>query len=141
MFAQVQDRNRTEDELINEFNVKMDTRSTMETTPQAKASFCWYCKRTFSVDVTYRQHLGMYLKLWNCEHKATENVTILTAEYHKMAPETIEEVTSSGDVNRGSPSPAATSQEDSVEGTAGVTRTRRSSEPPETHDSDIGKHP
>ena len=28
----------------------------METGPQA--SFCWYCAGTFSVDVTYRQHLG-----------------------------------------------------------------------------------
>ena len=61
-----------------------------------------------------------------------------------MAPETIDDITSSGDVNRGdgqgstNPTP---SRDESGEGTSNGTRARRSSEPPETLDSDIGKRP
>jgi len=80
----------------------------METGPQA--SFCWYCAGTFSVDVTYRQHL---------------------AQYHKMAPRAIEEITSSGDVNRVSPIPAAPPKEATSSGA------KESPEPPKAHDSDI----
>ena len=46
-------------ELVNELGIKPGCKnkmSAMETGPQA--SFCWYCAGTFSVDVTYRQHLG-----------------------------------------------------------------------------------
>ena len=54
-----------------------------------------------------------------------------------MAPETIDEIVLSGDVNRspnhGSPNPAVPTSVGTSHGG------RRSSEPPETHDSDIGK--
>ena len=66
------------------------------------------------------------------------NFTVSTAEHHNMAPERIEEITLSEDVKRGSPNPSAPSENASGEGTS---RGARSSGPPETHDSDIGKHP
>ena len=56
-----------------------------------------------------------------------------------MAQETIEEITLSGDVNRGSRNPEDPMQEGSGEETS--SETKRRSEPPETHDSDVGKCP
>ena len=56
-----------------------------------------------------------------------------------MAQETIEEITLSGDVNRESRNPEDPMQEGSGEETS--SETKRRSEPPETHDSDVGKCP
>ena len=53
-----------------------------------------------------------------------------------MAPRAIEEITSSGDVNRVSPIPAAPSGDATEEAASSVAK--GSTEHPKAHDSDIG---
>ena len=62
--------------------------------------------------------------------------SLSTAQYHKMAPRAIEEITSSGDVNRVSPIPAAPSGDATEEAASSVAK--GSTEHPKAHDSDIG---